>query len=104
VRDQFVRRGVEAWRVIVAINLVGAALIGVLGGTGAVPDTLAWAVAAGALAGWTTSSAFSVDVVLLWQRGRRGSALACWVITVLGAPCAALAAGAAVHALAGGAP
>lgn len=102
VRDLFVRREVEAWRVIVGINVLGSAAAGVLFG-------LPWNLGAvqvmalgGVLAGWTTYSAFSVDCVLLWQRGRSLQAFACWGATIVGAPIAALGSFAATTLVLGG--
>lgn len=95
-RDFLVRSGMQAWQGILLINLTGSAALGAvlaspLGGTAA-------AACAGFLAGWTTYSAFSVDVVLLWRAGTRWAAIACWSGTIAGAPLAAWGA----HALSGG--
>jgi CrcB protein len=87
VRDACVRAGVPAWISIVVINVLGAAAIGAAMSAGLDQP---WTTAcAGFLAGWTTYSAFSVDVVLLWTRGRRLAAAICWTATLVGAPLAA---------------
>jgi CrcB protein len=66
----------------------------------------AWMVVAatGVRAGWTTYSAFSMDVVQLWLRGERGHAAALWAATLVGAPLLALAGGAAVASFNGVSP
>jgi CrcB protein len=52
-------------------------------------------LATGVLGGFTTFSAFSLDVVLLWERGEAGSALLYALVSV-GASVLALAAGAGI--------
>ncbi len=58
-----------------AINIVGSALMGLVAGWFAfragegVPQHLRLFLATGILGGFTTFSAFSLDAVLLWERG-----------------------------------
>jgi CrcB protein len=95
VRDLLLRRAVESWLAIVIINLSGAAALGGLAAFDAFSKgpLQPWTILLPAiLAGWTTYSAFSIDVVLLWLRGRRSAAGACWFATIIGAPAIAIAA------------
>lgn len=105
-RDALMRRGTHPWWSTCAVNLSGALAMGLVAGSasGAGPalGTTAAAALAGFLAGWTTYSAFSMDVVQLWLRGTRGHALALWTVTLVGAPVAALAGGAVARLLLGG--
>jgi fluoride exporter len=101
-RDILVRARVEAWKAILAINLAGGAACGVVLALRPESGSRASLVALSVLAGWTTYSAFSVDVVLLWHAGRRAAATICWAATLLGAPLLALGAHAATLALKGG--
>lgn len=107
VRDALLRRFFATWWSVAVINLVGAFVMGMAaGGTQALADAAGtWAplAAAGVLAGWTTYSAFTVDVVQLWLRGRRGQAAALWAVTLLGSPALAFAGGALARMAAGGA-
>lgn len=107
VRDALLRRLLATWWSVAIINLVGAFLMGIAaGGTQALTDaggTWAPVIAAGVLAGWTTYSAFTVDVLQLWLRGRRGQAAALWAVTLLGSPALAFAGGALARTAAGGA-
>ena len=91
VRDGLVGTGVQAWGAILLINVLGA---GAMGAAAAAlePGSLAAVTAGGVLAGWTTYSAFSVDVLLLWRSARRAAAAVCWAATMLGTPLAAWAA------------
>ena len=107
-RDALARRGAHPWWSTWLVNLSGAFAMGLVAGSasGASP-ALGGASAtalAGLLAGWTTYSAFSMDVVQLWLRGARGHACGLWAATLVGAPAAALAGGAITHAALGGAP
>jgi len=106
-RDALVRRGTHPWWSTCAVNLSGAMTIGLVAGSasGASPPLgpLTLAAATGLLAGWTTYSAFSMDVVQLWLRGARGHAIGLWAATIAGAPAAALAGGAIARAALGGA-
>ena len=106
VRDALLRRFLATWWSVAIINLVGALVMGAAAGaTQALTDAAGgWAplVATGVLAGWTTYSAFTVDVVQLWLRGERAHAAALWAVTLLGAPALAFAGGALVRAAAGG--
>lgn len=106
VRDALLRRFFATWWSVAIINLVGAFVMGLAaGGAQALADAAGgWApvAATGVLAGWTTYSAFTVDVVQLWLRGERGHAAALWAVTLLGAPAVAFAGGAMVRAASGG--
>jgi CrcB protein len=105
-RDALDRRGGQPWRSICAINLAGALAMGAVPALaeGASPAIGPWVAAAavGTLAGWTTYSAFAMDVVQLWLRGRRGLAAGLWAVTLAGAPLAAAAGHALARAVAGG--
>lgn len=103
-RDLLLRRGIESWLAILAINLAGAAVVGMLYAQSASMPKGSVVAAAGFLSGWTTASAFSVDVVLLWWRGRRRAAALCWVATIMGTPLVALAGHALARAVWGAAP
>jgi len=107
-RDALMRVGTKPWWSTFAINLSGALVMGAVAGSAASieENAVPWTVVAvtGVLAGWTTYSAFSMDVVQLWLRGERVHAAALWADTVAGAPLFALAGGAAVASLKGGAP
>lgn len=107
-RDALVRRGTHPWWSTCIVNLSGAMLMGLVAGSASgTSPALGPAVTtalAGLLAGWTTYSAFSMDVVQLWLRGARGHACVLWAATLLGAPAAALAGGAIARAAIGGAP
>lgn len=108
VRDAMMRRGVHPWWSTCSVNLAGALAMGAIcawiarEGT-SIPPAVAVA-ATGVLGGWTTYSAFAMDVVQLWLRGNRASAVALWAITMAGAPLAALAASSAFRLIAGSAP
>ncbi len=56
-----------------AVNLLGSALIGVAGGAAAagapLPDDARLLLVTGALGGFTTFSAFTLDAGALWERG-----------------------------------
>jgi len=97
-RDALMRAGTQPWWGTFAINLLGALVMGAVAGSAASIEENAgpWVVVAvtGVLAGWTTYSAFSMDVVQLWLRGERGHAAALWGATLVGAPLLALAGGA----------
>lgn len=107
VRDALLRRFFATWWSVAVINLVGAFVMGMAaGGTQALADAGgAWVPSAvlGVLAGWTTYSAFTVDVVQLVLRGQRGQAAALWAVTLLGSPALAFAGGALARTAAGGA-
>ncbi|HYI90774.1 MAG TPA: fluoride efflux transporter CrcB [Beijerinckiaceae bacterium] len=66
----------------VAVNVVGSVAMGLLAGWLAVKAGKGWTepvrlfVATGLLGGFTTFSAFSLDAVVLWQRGEAGAAAA----------------------------
>lgn len=98
VRDALVRAHVEAWKAILAINLVGGIACGAVLALRVESGSRASIAAVGLLAGWTTYSAFAVDVVLLWRSGRRAAAAVCWSATLVGAPLLALATRAVVLA------
>ena len=65
-----------------AVNVVGSVAMGLLAGWLAVRAGEGWTqpvrlfVATGLLGGFTTFSAFSLDAVVLWQRGEVGAAAA----------------------------
>ena len=107
VRDALQRRGIAAWRTIAGVNLLGALAMGLASGGGAplagAPGATAATAATGLLAGWTTYSAFSVDVVQLWLRGDRHRSASLWAVTILGAPAIAWVGGMLAQRLAGGA-
>jgi CrcB protein len=88
-----------------AVNVLGGLVAGVVAGTmvqrsigGSDPTYLF--VMTGVLGGFTTFSAFSVDAVLLWQRGEQGAAAAYVIASLLLALAGVLAGMAAVRALA----
>jgi CrcB protein len=89
-RDVMQRRGRHPWVSVCAINLLGSLAIGaVLAGAevaGAGGVSRAVTAATGLLAGWTTYSAFAMDVVQLWWRGERMGAAALWAVTLGGSP------------------
>ncbi|MFM1935382.1 MAG: fluoride efflux transporter CrcB [Planctomycetota bacterium] len=107
VRDAMRQRGHAPAATICAINLLGSAVMGMVMAAsrmhGAAP-THAVTAAAGLLAGWTTFSAFSMDVVQLWWRGDRGRALLIWVATLVGSPALAWVGACTVRAVLGGEP
>jgi CrcB protein len=61
-----------------AVNVAGSLLMGVLAGWGArgggLPQELRLFLATGLLGGFTTFSAFSLEVALLWEQGDAGMA------------------------------
>ncbi len=97
-REWLMLRGLRPWWGILAINLIGALAMGVLAGAVAAGsgrmDAPGVVALLGLLAGWTTYSAFAMDVVQLWLRGERANCLAIWVATMFGAPLCALVAAA----------
>jgi CrcB protein len=107
-RDVLMRNGAQPWWAVLVINLFGALLMGAVAGSARSIEEQAGpmlvAAVTGVLAGWTTYSAFSMDVVQLWLRGQRASALALWAATLCGAPLLALAGGAAMAAYTGATP
>jgi CrcB protein len=100
------RRGHHPWVAVAAINLLGSLVIGaVLAGARVAGDAIsahALTAATGMLAGWTTYSAFAMDVVQLWWRGERGHAAALWAVTLAGSPVLAWLGAMAVRAAFGG--
>ncbi|SEN37616.1 camphor resistance protein CrcB [Sphingomonas gellani] len=78
------------------VNLVGGLLMGLLAGTlaraGGAGEAWRLFLAVGVLGGFTTFSSFSLDVVLMWQRGEASAAAIYLLASVTGA-IAALAAG-----------
>ena len=104
-RDAFLRRGRNARWATCVINLSGSLLVGVVAGAVAHRgdgSELTAAAAFGVLAGWTTYSAFCMDVVLLWITGRRAHALVLWAVTLAGSATLAAAGGWIVRAATGG--
>lgn len=93
------RYGVGVWAVralgagggpwgTLAVNVVGGVLMGALAGaaaTGTVGEPGRLALGAGLLGGFTTFSAFSLDVVLLFERGEWGAGLGYAVVSTVGA-------------------
>ena len=73
--------GVSLWHAL-AVNVVGSFAMGLLAGWLAVKAGEGWSaaralfVATGLLGGFTTFSAFSLDAVVLWERGEAGAAAA----------------------------
>lgn len=84
-----------------AINILGSGLMGIVAGWFAfragegTPHDLRLFLATGILGGFTTFSAFSLDAVLLWQRGEVAHA-AFYVLGSVAASLAALVAGLAI--------
>lgn len=104
-RDAFLRRGRNARWATCAINLSGSLLVGVVAGAVAHRGNGSeWTAAAafGVLAGWTTYSAFCMDVVLLWITGRRAHALALWAVTLAGSATLAAVGGWLARSVSGG--
>ena len=105
-RDALMRRGTQPWWTTCVVNLAGAFAMGIacafFARTGPGIHSRAAEAAMGLLGGWTTYSAFAMDVVQLWLRGSRRSAAVIWAVTLAGAPAAAIAGAAALRALAGG--
>lgn len=71
-----------------AVNVVGCLLMGVLAGVLATKSDMAGqglrlVFATGILGGFTTFSAFSLDAVLLWERGQAAAALGYVLASVL---------------------
>lgn len=64
------------------VNVVGALLMGLMAGWLALRAGAGWTqdarlfLATGVLGGFTTFSAFSLDAILLWERGASGQAIA----------------------------
>lgn len=79
-----------------AVNLIGGLLMGLLAGwlarAGAGGEPARLFLGVGVLGGFTTFSAFSLDTVLLWERGQAMVALGYVAVSVVGA-IAAVAAG-----------
>lgn len=82
------------------INVVGSALMGLVAGWFAFKMQAGWSqpirlfLSTGILGGFTTFSAFSLDAIMLWERGEAGLAAAYVfgsVILSLAALCAGLA-------------
>ena len=71
------------------VNIVGSFVMGALAGWLAFKAEHGWSqplrlfLAAGVLGGFTTFSAFSLDAVLLWERGQAGLAAAYVAASVL---------------------
>lgn len=104
-RDAFLRRGREARWATCAINLSGSLAMGAVAGAAAsrgAEGSLGATAAFGLLAGWTTYSAFCMDVVLLWVTHRRARAVALWAVTLAGSASLAALGGWVVRAVAGG--
>jgi len=104
-RDAFLRRGREARWATCAINLSGSLAMGAIAGAAAshgAEGSLGATAALGLLAGWTTYSAFCMDVVLLWVTHRRTRAVALWAVTLAGSAALAAVGGWIVRAVTGG--
>lgn len=71
------------------VNLVGGLAMGLLAGTlariGGAGEAWRLLLAVGVLGGFTTFSSFSLDVVLLWQRGEMLTATLYLLASVVGA-------------------
>jgi fluoride exporter len=82
-----------------AVNLIGCLLMGLAAGwfafRGDAPQAWRLFLATGVLGGFTTFSAFSLDVALLWERGAMATAAAYVAVSVAGS-IAALFAGLAL--------
>ncbi|MCG7391305.1 fluoride efflux transporter CrcB [Microvirga sp. ACRRW] len=71
------------------VNIVGSFLMGALAGWLAFKAGEGWSqplrlfLTTGILGGFTTFSAFSLDAVLLWERGQMGEALGYVTVSVL---------------------
>ncbi|MBA4047075.1 MAG: fluoride efflux transporter CrcB [Sphingomonas sp.] len=90
------------WGTLV-VNLFGAVLMGMLAGVLArcvVGDPLRLMLGVGVLGGFTTFSAFSLELVVMLERGNWGVALGYALASVIGSVLALFAALAAVRALA----
>ena len=72
-----------------AVNIVGSFAMGVfielLARRFGAPTELRLFVATGLLGGFTTFSAFSLDVAVLWERGAAGTAAGYVLVSVIGA-------------------
>jgi CrcB protein len=103
-RDAFLRRGREARWATCAINLSGSLAMGAVAAAASrgAEGSLGATAAFGLLAGWTTYSAFCMDVVLLWVTHRRARAVALWAVTLAGSASLAALGGWVVRAVAGG--
>ena len=90
VREAMQRGGPHPWVAGAAITLLGSLAIGAVLAGARLPVAAVWAhavtAAMGLLAGWTTYSAFAMDVVQLWWRGERASAAVLWAVTLGGSP------------------
>lgn len=77
----------------VLVNLVGSFALGLVVGVWGfeLTDSHRVGIAIGLLGGFTTFSAFSVDVLRLWESGRGVLAVSSVVVSVLGGLVAALA-------------
>ena len=85
------RAGISSWVAIIALNIVGSVLAGVLVGMWA-PDQGRWVKAfllIGVSGGLTTFSTAMLDTWVLWATNRRGLAMFCLlgtpVLVILGA-------------------
>ena len=104
-RDAFLRRGRNARWATCAINLSGSLAMGTVAGVAAsrgAHGNIVTTAAVGMLAGWTTYSAFCMDVVLLWIARRRARAITLWAVTLAGSAALAAAGGWIVRAATGG--
>ncbi len=83
------------------VNVVGALLMGLMAGWLAMRAGAGWTqdarlfLATGVLGGFTTFSAFSLDAILLWERGASGQAVA-YIVGSVVASLAALMLGLAI--------
>ena len=89
-----VNRGVHVWFGLglpfatLAVNVVGCLLMGVLAGWFALrgedtTQTFRLFLTTGVLGGFTTFSAFSLDVVVFWERAARGEAMLYVLVSVV---------------------
>ncbi|HEY0352924.1 MAG TPA: fluoride efflux transporter CrcB [Enterovirga sp.] len=97
VNSAALRLGLVAFPVATLfINVVGSLAMGLIAGwfamRGQAPQSWRLFLTTGVLGGFTTFSAFSLETVLLWERGEAGAALA-YVSASVVAALAGLAAG-----------
>jgi fluoride exporter len=97
VNSAALRLGLVAFPVATLfINVVGSLAMGLIAGwfamRGQAPQSWRLFLTTGVLGGFTTFSAFSLETVLLWERGEAGAALA-YVVASVAAALAGLAAG-----------
>ena len=104
-RDVLMHNGAQPCWAVLVINLFGALLMGAVAGSARSIEEQAGPMLVAAVLfdemRHAKPGAFSMDVVQLWLRGQRASALTLWAATLCGAPLLALAGGAAMAAYTG---